>query len=312
MITELTDEQKALFEPIVKKWTTIAPLDRVKATEYCQYVMKLADLPIVPVFFVKSPVAAQYLGTYLIADKPLIPQEILDEMSLEDLRKTTPDPNARTSFGSYVGVKDYGWLAFYDYFKEIGVLDHEEFERYKKSLETGIWDTIQLDGAWVVCEAPVETHLIDKDVLHKDGAPAVLWRDGYCQYWLNGISVPDWLVMTPETSLNLGDYNRLDGADVKMEFVRKFGVDRMVSKGKLIDTYKNYPENAWYNKSQYQLYDMACLFRGVEYAPHLLMKHQTMGIMALEGVSPSVRTIPQALEDRVEEDMSGHEIDDIK
>jgi hypothetical protein len=142
--------------------------------------------------------------------------------------------------------------------------------------------------------------------------PAVVWRDGYCQYWLNGIHVPEWLVMTPTAQLKLSDYHKIQSSDIKMEFVRKYGIDRMVELGKLIDTYKNYPGNEWYAKSEYRLYDMARLFDKVQYAPHLFMKHQTMGIYAIEGVSPNVRTIPQALEDRAEEDMTGHVIEDIK
>ena len=65
---------------------------------------------------------------------------------------------------------------------------------------------------------------------------ALRYSDGYGLYCLNGIRVPEYLAMTPESSLDIDFFNKEKNADIKTEFVRKFGVDRMLSFGKKIDS----------------------------------------------------------------------------
>jgi hypothetical protein len=114
--------------------------------------------------------------------------------------------------------------------------------------------------------------------------------------------------MTPSHELTLEQYNKLENADHKMEFVRKFGVERMLSVGKKIDSHENYNE-AWWTKSEYELWDMAVLFPGIPYAPHLKMLNQTVGVWHVESVSPECKNLKQAIAERLGDiDLSNHEI----
>ena len=99
---------------------------------------------------------------------------------------------------------------------------------------------------------------------------------------------------TPESELKIEQYNELKNADVKAAFVQKFGIERMVDLGKVVDTYTNY-NNEWYTKSEYQLVDMSPIFKTIKYAPYLKMINQTTGVYHLEGVHPDCKTIEDAL-----------------
>ena len=130
---------------------------------------------------------------------------------------------------------------------------------------------------------------------------AIEYPDGWGLYFLNGIKVPEYLVKTPEEELDINFYLKETNADVKAEFVRKYGVERMLDHGKKVDSYENYKLDSshWWAKSQYELWDMAKLFPGLEYQPYLRMTNQTTGIFHVEAVSPECRTIADAIKERL-------------
>ena len=136
----------------------------------------------------------------------------------------------------------------------------------------------------------------DKYILHGDGKPAVKYKDGFTSYILNSQSVPKWLAMTPTSLLKSEQYLELENANVKREFIKKFGIDRMKSLGKVIDTWENYKNHInyeWMKKSKYELIDMGIMDK-VGYIPYLGMINQTTGTYHLEAVKEGCKTIPEA------------------
>jgi hypothetical protein len=95
----------------------------------------------------------------------------------------------------------------------------------------------------------------------------------------------------------LKNYNLIENADQKMEFVKKVGIERMLDMGTQIDSYKKYKTKMWHN-SQYELWDMSKLFPTITYAPHLKMLNQTTGVWHVEAVSPKCRTLTEAIQER--------------
>lgn len=118
---------------------------------------------------------------------------------------------------------------------------------------------------------------------------------------------------SPPEELNIDNYIILRNADVKAEFIKKAGMDKLLSFGKIVDTYENYPGNEWWAKSEYKLIDMhevvppqkfyyewsqTVKLKPCKYAPFLYMKNQTTGIIHLEGIHPSCRNLYDALKMR--------------
>jgi hypothetical protein len=90
------------------------------------------------------------------------------------------------SFASYGSISDYDWVAFYDYFTQIGVLNHEGFNQFKNLIYSGIYDMIQMDGVCVVCELPSKLIRDENQQMNSIEGFAIEFKDGYGQYYING------------------------------------------------------------------------------------------------------------------------------
>ncbi len=94
------------------------------------------------------------------------------------------------------GSHDAGWLSFFDFFKS---------ECHIKGLEKldGLFELSQNCGWWwpfnglaILTERPIEIHMKDKK-LHREGGPAILYKDGFSVYALNGVRVLKEIAETP-------------------------------------------------------------------------------------------------------------------
>ena len=315
MIESLTPEQTAKMSEYTEKWLKIGiNTDRLDYDETVEIIHKvqthLLKTENTPVIIVNNPVEAWVACHYLKngVEAKDVPAK-LEEYFVKGIKmaiETYTTPYLNGSFDANV------W-SFYDFFRdEVGIDFKEASECYE------IWHSTHKLGqiypmptAVVVSQKPTVIHLNEDNVTHCDGGPAIAY-DGYglnSIFILNGTRVPEWLAVTPSNELTLDQYNTLDNADHKMEFVRKFGVERMLSFGKKIDSYENYPDQEWWTKSEYELWDMAALYPGIEYAPHLKMLNQTVGVWHVESVSPECKNLRQAIAERLGDiDLSDHEI----
>lgn len=150
------------------------------------------------------------------------------------------------------------------------------------------------------------------------------------KFFFNRLEVPKWLYTTPAKDLKVEDYFLLmNNADLRTEFVKKIGLDRLIDLGIEIDSYENYPDNEMWAKSEYKIIDMHEIIpprqiidtvgysRGSEmpftYAPFLYMKNQTTGVYHLEGIHPRCKTLYDAIKMRYNGlNIKDFEIKDIK
>jgi len=87
-------------------------------------------------------------------------------------------------------------------------------------------------GYAIVCDRPIELHwTAERDIrrrrIHRDGGPAVRFVDGWAIWGLNGVRVPQWLAETPDSQLDAAKIKEVDNAEVRREFVRKIGIERI-------------------------------------------------------------------------------------
>jgi hypothetical protein len=188
------------------------------------------------------------------------------------------------------------WCGWYEYGKSIGVKFQEKEYDLFINFNSEVNFIIPYKGVVFISEKPKKIKW-SNGILHSDGSPAIEYPDGYPLWALNGVTVPKYLAETPEGKLDIEFFKKEKNADVRAEFIRKFGIERMAGMGKKIDSYKNH-SNEWYRKSEYELIDMSPIFQSVSYAPHLRMKNLTTGIWHLEGVAPECKTIDEAIKFR--------------
>ena len=149
--------------------------------------------------------------------------------------------------------------------------------------------------------------------------------DCYC----DGIKTPRWLYNTKKDNLKISDFNKLTNTDHRTVFIKKAGIEKLIKKGTVIDSYENYPENEWWAKSEYKLIDMRKILvkkiaknrhsgkitrrEYYDYAPYLCMKNQTTGVYHLEGVNPKCKDLYDALKMRYKDlNLPDYEIKNIK
>lgn len=79
-------------------------------------------------------------------------------------------------------------------------------------------------------------------------------------------------------------FKKETNAEIRAQFIRKFGVDRMKLLGKSKEKNK-----------VYELIDMSPIFKRVNYAPYLFMLNPSTGTIHAEGVDPQCKTIEHSL-----------------
>jgi hypothetical protein len=309
-IDKLTPEQEAKMPEYVAKWIAIGSntdrLDLKRTQKTVDQYRALINRPVdVPLIILNNPLEA-WAACHLLSNFGVSFENLNAE--LDDVFNGNPKkydiPSAQLPWqsGSFFAAT----FSFYDFmFEEVGVeIDAELYAKYKTWEATSQLGCIYpMEEYTIVCEKPTEIHLNADNRLHRDGGPALTYagRGDLKVYSLNGVRVPEYIAVTPEEKLDLEYYKTIQNADVKAEFVRKAGIERFKSLGKLLDTYQNYTgsEYEWWHKSQYELWDMEAIFDGLSSAPYLSMVNQTTSIFHFEGVSPDCQDLKSAIKQRL-------------
>lgn len=314
MITELTQEQKDAMPRYVKKWIDIGTAtNRLSYDETVDIIHnvqeKLLKTKKTPVVIVNNPIEAWIACNYV--KEGAKPNELLKKVDEYFENKKNGKKNIQLESFSmpYLnGSFDAAVFSFYDYFRaEVGI-DYKEvnenYDIWQSTSKIGL--IFPFDDVVIVSQKPTTIKLNEQNQAHCDGGPAIEYA-GHGDikiYMLNGVRVPEWLAVTHSQKIDLSRYNEIKNADVKTEFIRKVGIERMLDFGKHIDSHKNY-KNEWWTKSQYELYDMSKLFEGVAYAPHVKMLNQTTKVWHVEAVSPDCKNLADAIKER----QNGEELD---
>lgn len=334
-------------ELYVKKWIDIglstARIDKDKGIKTWQQFNKciLKGDENVPVIFMDSPIESWITVVYLyniVIEKeeivtpytidPLLKQKILDQYQkfngdnkYDSLIKKIEEVNEIEKSSLSQFIHPYlncahwsGYYSFYDYInKELNIVFENQAE-WDMLLSLADFSMIYtFEQFCVISEKPISIHMVDKK-LHNEFGPSIEYADGFKIYSLNGIRVPEELVMTPSAELSINLFQTETNADVKAEFIRKYGVERLLEHGELVDSYKSYNYKVW-TESEYELYDLKLLFEKItkhDRCLFLKMKNQTTGIYHVEGVNPDCTTIASALRFRDGGDENDYEIVTIK
>jgi hypothetical protein len=314
-IETITDAQKAKMPEYVEKWVKVGTntdrLDPVRSRKTIDNFRRaLLNMNTdVPLIILDNPLEC-WAACALVLHYNVAPENI--EAEIKDVFNGNPKKYEipRASLPWQTGSFFVSTFAFYDYMiEELGVeIPADLYAKYKIWEATSALGCIYpLENVTFVSQKPTVIKQIKNGetyVLHCEDGPALEYA-GYGnikEYCLNGVRVPEHIVMTPAEQLDLDYYNTITNADVKAEFVRKVGIERFKSKGKLVDTYEKYKgeEYEWWHKSQYELWDMSALFDGLSYAPFLSMSNQTVpGVFHFEGVSPQCTNLKEAIRERL-------------
>ncbi len=198
----------------------------------------------------------------------------------------------------------YAKLAFFDFISgtlhegsrgtqytgsNIGYLKAGYVSNYTRFLKAGCFLSLFFKGFAFISRRPRDIRFNSSGQLHCDGNAAIEWRDGWKQYYLNGIQVPEEIAVPPPENVNPQLILKERNVEVRREIVRKIGIERVMQKlgGRVIDSWNGY------ELITLQIPDMQT--RPI----YLKMRNPSIGTYHVEGVPPRITTCKEALSWRV-------------
>jgi len=288
-IDELTKEQASQLETYRDKWICIgldtSPCNREEAEKWAKKAYTVAKEDEKEL---EEPKKIHWANS---------PMEAVEMMS-KKYGLTKQECFNAFSYGNH----DASWLSFHNFFKEVVGLT-EETEQIIPLINVAQncgWIML-LDTVACLCERPEEINLIAGEktyciknqkpeqpiingVLHKDGGPAIKYRDGFCKYYLNGVAVTKEIAETPWDKLDPKLLFKTENAEVRREIVRKIGMERILETVgyDVLDTQNDY---------QLLKFDIG----DGRKRPYLKMTNPSLGVYHVEGVPPDTKTVKEAL-----------------
>ena len=233
VLTELTDEQKALIDVVRDEWIDRAvggdtSIDEANLRPFVDWLYDKGGFgPPNDIELYNSPHAcvmrARELG--------------IDVYSMDS-----------------IGLgHDSGWVAFYDYFCRIGLkeaVENEAFAKFRDFLKCGFWDCICLDELFICSRRPSMIRRDDQLRLHCEDGPAIKFTD-WEQFFWHGRRVPEKLIMDPE-SYTSEEIQSENNSEVRRALAEKLGWDRFIEKMEMVSIDKWQDPNTGLN---YELLD---------------------------------------------------------
>ena len=206
------------MQEIASKWIELAhsqQYDEKKAEALVEFAYELIGLPKPIILHADSPIGA-LLTLYLINNVwANVSANVRDNVSAnvgdnvwdnvwDNVGGNVRD-NVRDSVLEkyleyrcyYINFSDFHWTSFFDFFQqcEFGFCTGEKWElfsRWKYGLESNIFECYTT-RAVAICVRPPKIIKNESGLLHNPIGPAIEFRDGYKQYYINGRCLPSWI-----------------------------------------------------------------------------------------------------------------------
>lgn len=123
-----------------------------------------------------------------------------------------------------------GWVSFYEYFKTIGIVEHNLFNKYVDYMNSGVFMSIFLDGLAVVCRCPSFVMRDDRYRLHCTTDAAIAWTSGYKQHYVHGVFFDEDLFRTIfiDKKYSSKDILSIKNHEQKAAVIQVFGFEEII------------------------------------------------------------------------------------
>lgn len=180
------------------------------------------------------------------------------------------------------GSHESFWVSFYCFINE--VLD------VKKTVGADIARRIVTNCGWywtfenlvIISEKPTSLNFNADQRLHKETGPAILYKDGFAVYSLNGVRMPSWIFDVPKENLSSKKILALENAEQRMQAMKLKGLGHFFSE---LST-KEIDAEGDYKLLLVDLFGEQCEF--------LKMVNPSTGEIHLEGVPPGTKSVDEA------------------
>lgn len=135
----------------------------------------------------------------------------------------------------WVGNHNSNWVGYYQFYQNtfnFKTIDDDMLDILVQLTKKTHW-IIPTEDVCLISDFPIVFHGV-----HKDGAPCISYSDKLSIWALNGIQVPKYIAETPSKELNPEHYLGIESINIKAEFIKKFGIDKLIKLGEVIEDIK--------------------------------------------------------------------------
>lgn len=211
-ISKLTPEQVRLQAEVRDWWIQNSlggDVDERKITEGVEWIYSLANL--------KKP-------------KVIIVSGLDDAKKLGKIKESSVGSSVRSSVGWYGSLGwDAGWLAYMDYWERIGILQNDNFRRYRDTVASGIWQIFYFEKTCIVWLKPKCVKKDENGRLHSIDDGAVEWRDGSKLFFIHGVQFEEelWRRVVGK-SISGEEIMKLENQEQKSVALRAIGYENVL------------------------------------------------------------------------------------
>ena len=131
-------------------------------------------------------------------------------------------------YSSYVGLSNYGWVSFYDFFEKINIVDDFNFKQYKKILKSGVFNAYEFENFVFAIQPPIYVERNSQGRLHSTSTAAVKFRDGSSYYFINGRPIPEWVVEKKD-AITKDQFLQEKNSDIKGAIYEVLGSEGLIN-----------------------------------------------------------------------------------
>jgi hypothetical protein len=240
-IEKLTVEQEALMPVIRDRW--IAQLFDLKEINMPQLIKGINWL---------------YTFSKLEEPKIIVCDSIIEAQITIHTLKHGKDADLSTlvvePLCSYGDINDYGWVAFHEYFTEIGVNNNGDFNQFASLIKSNYYSMIQMEKVCVVIRNPEHILLDVEKRMNSVTDYAIKFKDGTGMNFVNGFYLSDELFnKLKNKEYKFDDFSKETNEEVKSACIafmqQAFGdlylFDFLSQSLKEIDTFVDKKENTY-------------------------------------------------------------------
>ena len=287
-IESLTPEQEKRLVEYRNKWLAIGrstePANRPAAEKAITRMYEILGHP-KPRFWWSDGPAVGSLVRAILTDKELKKGANLWANLRDNLGASLRANETWSNWGSH----EAHWPAYYNF------PDAELRKMFSDSERErlGLWLTLAEGTGWwepyqnvvFMCERPAVQLVNERGQLHCEAGPALLCRDGFPVWALNGVRCKEAHVMTPAGKMDGAEIMKEENVEIRRELIRKAGVERMLEK---------LPHCVLNKQGDYEL--LSVDFPGlVQDARYLKMLNPSIGVWHMEGVERACKTVQDAI-----------------
>ena len=254
MIESLTEEQTALLDVYAQKWIAIAtntePLNKEAAIEAAKAAYKAINEEFPDdIYEADSPMMGSYMAVFLTelyekvngkdatmkyrnTELSEFGQKSLDRLTAQlpkkyqkvfkklDFSKEPSVESLNKTLGDHAYGNHESWLSYHDYVHQVLNIDLSQLQgNIELAKHCGWWMPYQ--ECCILEHRPAQIHLQEQR-LHNEDGPAVLYRDNFSIWSIEGIQVDEQIVMRPETQ-TIEQIENEENADIKAIRIERFG-----------------------------------------------------------------------------------------